>query len=107
VNGQTSWNFFANNFYNHIGASKSLKLQLLANKFSEATKYIQEVGLSDMSGIDEQGNTEYSNKFPFSLRFEPHSDVNTLFSDELNGNNPMIYMNHLQNVPENSNLYNV
>jgi len=43
-----------------------------------------------MSGIDEEGNTEPSNKFPFSLRFEPHLDVNTLFSDELNGNDPMV-----------------
>jgi len=47
VNGQDSWNFFHNDFSNHIGPVESLKLKALGAKFATATDYIQAVGLSD------------------------------------------------------------
>lgn len=47
VDGQDSWDFFANDFTNHIGAVKSLTLKPVAAKFSTATDYVQAVGLSD------------------------------------------------------------
>merc|ERR1712018_1108930 len=46
VNGQESWNFFKNDFTNHLGPG-GLDLVPLEIKFSEATNYISEVGLSD------------------------------------------------------------
>jgi len=46
VNGQESWDFFANDFTNHIGPA-GLSLAPLAAKFSTATDYVQAVGLSD------------------------------------------------------------
>ena len=43
VDGQESWNFFKNDFTNHIGPG-SLALVPLEIKFSEATNYISECG---------------------------------------------------------------
>lgn len=51
VNGQPSWNFFANDFSNHIGPATSASLELLAAKFATATPYVQTVGLSDFSNF--------------------------------------------------------
>ena len=52
VDGQPTLNWFANNFSNHIADSTSLSLKPLASHFSSATKYIEEVGLSDMALYD-------------------------------------------------------
>lgn len=41
VNGQPNdWNFFSNDFTNHIGSAKTVALKALAKKFSTATDYI-------------------------------------------------------------------
>ncbi len=47
VDGQDSWNFFANDFSNHIPTSTSLSLAPVALKFSTVTPWIQTVGLSN------------------------------------------------------------
>lgn len=41
VDGQESWNFFKNDFSNHIGAPQDFGLQILAKKFATATPFIQ------------------------------------------------------------------
>jgi len=95
VNGQPGdWNFFANDFVNHIGAAEGVALKALAAKFSTATKYIQEVGLTNYADTDESGNklADEDVVVPFSLRFEPHSDVKSLFPKELPGSDPMLYV---------------
>lgn len=80
VEGQPgNWNFFANSFTNHIGPAVGIKKKILAKKFATATKYIQEVGLSEFASIEENGNESSQPKYPFSLRFEPTSDVKNLF----------------------------
>jgi hypothetical protein len=52
VNGQQSWNFFANKFSNHISPASGAALGAVAKKFSSATPYIQVVGLSDFASIN-------------------------------------------------------
>merc|ERR1712227_791778 len=54
VNGQDSWNFFKNDFTTHIGKAE-LELIPLILKFSEATNYVMEVGLSDWGLYGEDG----------------------------------------------------
>ena len=49
VDGQQSWNFFRNNFTNHIPPLDGLALAPLGAKFSTATKNIGQVGLSNMA----------------------------------------------------------
>jgi len=50
VNGTPGdWNFFSKDFSNHIGAASGAALTLVAKKFATATKFIQEVGLSNFS----------------------------------------------------------
>lgn len=101
------WNFFSKDFTNHIGPAESGTLKALSAKFATRTKYIQQVGLSDMSQIDENNNYYERDVYPFSLRFEPHSDVHTLFPKELPGDDPMVYISQLESVPANAHLYNV
>lgn len=49
VDGQDSWNFFKNDFTNHIPAAVDSGLKLLAKKFATGTPFIQYVGLSDFA----------------------------------------------------------
>ena len=71
VDGQDSWNFFGNDWSNHIPVPQSKALAPLAIKFHTATDYIQAVGLSEMAQFDQAGNEESNVVFPFSLRFAP------------------------------------
>uniref|UniRef100_A0A7S3FXK1 Uncharacterized protein n=1 Tax=Strombidium rassoulzadegani TaxID=1082188 RepID=A0A7S3FXK1_9SPIT len=107
VDGQPDdWNFFSNDFTNHITAPSGAATQILGKKFATATKYIQEVGLEDFSSHDELGQSEEALKLPFSLRFEPSSDVHSLFPKD-EPSNYSEYMNQLPTVPAGSTLYKV
>jgi len=44
---------------------------ILAARFKTSTAFIQTIGLSDMAAIGQDGSTESSIVFPWSLRFEP------------------------------------
>jgi hypothetical protein len=100
------WNFFSNDFTTIIGPSKAVQLLLLSEKFSSATDFIQVCGLSDMATYTQNGTKESNVEVPFGLRFKPHKDVHTLFPTTLQGD-PMDYVQQLQSVPANSNLYEV
>jgi len=71
VDGQDSWNFFKNDFTNHIPAAQNTAQKVLAKKFMQGTPFITYVGLSDFSQIDKHGNNVADFKFPFQLVFEP------------------------------------
>jgi len=50
VNGTPGdWNFFKKDFTTHIGSAKGAALEAVACKFTQATSWIQQVGLSDMA----------------------------------------------------------
>ena len=71
VDGQSSLNFFANDFSNHIPDAKSLSLKPLEARFATATKWIQTVGLSNMAKYTQDGTEEANVVFPWKLRFAP------------------------------------
>ena len=52
VDGQDTWNFFANSWSNHIPDPTSIALKPLEMKFATVTDYIQAVGLSDFAKYD-------------------------------------------------------
>ena len=53
VNGTPGdWNFFEKSFTTHIGAASGAALEAVAAKFSTATDFIQQVGLSDIAKFD-------------------------------------------------------
>ena len=54
VDGHDTWNWFANSFSNHIPAAGPALIPL-ATKFATWTKYVQQVGLSDMASFAENG----------------------------------------------------
>lgn len=107
VNGTPNdWNFFSKDFNTFIARPEGTKLLALGAKFATATDYIQEVGLSEMASIDEAGTTESDVVYPYKLRFQPASDVHSLFPTDA-PSDPMAYVDQLQTVPENSTLYEV
>lgn len=101
VDGQHGWDFFKNDFTNHIPAG-SKALWLLEKKFATVTHFIQEVGLSDMAGYKQDGTKIDTPVFPFSLRFHPTGELST----------PDAYAGHpftedLMKVPVSSTLWEV
>jgi len=70
VNGQESWNFFKNDFSNHIPEIDLTSIALAA-KFSTATRNIRQVGLSDWGLYGEDGTKVTNPLFPYKLRFRP------------------------------------
>merc|ERR1712045_1062801 len=55
VNGQDSWNFFKNDFTNHIPDISFAKKASLGVKFATATRNIRQVGISDWGKYGENG----------------------------------------------------
>jgi len=56
VNGTPGeWNYFEHSFSNHIKPAEGAALAAVAKKFSSATDWIQEVGLSDMAMYGQDG----------------------------------------------------
>merc|ERR1711936_503544 len=100
VNGQDSWNFFKNDFTNHIGALGAALIPLEV-KFSEATNYISECGLSDWASYGEDGVMASSLSFPFMVRFQPTREIS--FPDEYVND----FLVDLTSVPAGSTLYQV
>jgi len=100
VNGQESWNFFANDFTNHVGPG-GLDLVPLEIKFSEATNYVAEVALSDFARYGQSGVSVKNPKFPFMLRFHPTGEL--MFSDEY----VRPFTEDLTSIPKGSVLYEV
>ena len=100
VDGQESWNFFKNDFTNHIPAG-GIALLPVSLKFAEATMYIQEVALSDWAMYDEAGIPVSSAVFPYSLRFHPTGDI--MFSDTY----VRPHTEDLVTIPNGSTLYEV
>merc|ERR1711997_485510 len=98
VNGQDSWNFFKNDFTNHIGPG-GLDLVPLEIKFSEATNYISEVALSDFARYGESGVQISEPKFPFMLRFHPTGEF--MFSEDY----VRPFTEDLTSIPAGSTLY--
>lgn len=104
VNGQASWNFFKNEFSNHISKANGIALQLLEKKFSQATPYTSQMGLKDMATYDQDGNN-YSNnlRFPYKLIFRPTNESQSLYPDYWVEN----FLPQLEKIPVGLTLYDV
>jgi len=70
VDGQESWNFFKNDFSNHIPGI-SLSKFVVAAKFATGTRNIRQVGISDWAKFGESGAPVAAPSFPYRLRFHP------------------------------------
>ena len=93
VEGQPDdWNFFSNDFTNHIEAATGKATKALAKKFATATRWIQAIGLKDWGTMGENGQTVSSPNYPHNLRFQPTTAVHNLFSKNLDGEDYMKYV---------------
>ncbi len=103
VNGQPSWNFFENDFSNHIAKADGIALSILNYKFSEATKWTTMIGLSDMAKYDQDGNILQDPIIPYKLIFRPTADAKNLFTDYFS----QTFTEELKKIPVDMVLYNV
>jgi len=76
VDGQESWNFFKNDFSNHIPDISFGKKATLGVKFATATRNIRQVGISDWGKYGGNGVETATPSFPYRLRFHPTGDLN-------------------------------
>jgi len=110
VNGQPEWNFFQHDWNTFIGAASGKKLEILGCKFASATKWIQNVGLSDMATFSEDGSKTSSPKHPYGLRFSPKPALKGVFP-KLHGGKSFAgyneYLETLKAIPENLSLFDV
>lgn len=108
VLGQESWNFFKNDFSNHIPEVKEkdipeFALKLLAKKFSTATPFIATLGTKDFARFDENGNEEKDIRLPFSLVFKPNEKLRNALPDTFKEN----FLETLRKVEPNQVLYDI
>ena len=101
VDGQDSWNFFKNDFSNHISRTTDFGLNILAKKFATGTPFVQYCGLSDFAKFGQDGKEVSNLKFPFQLVFEP----------TLRNNYPDTYQKDFQEIlgeiPSGTHIYKV
>ena len=100
VDGQASWNFFENDWRNHIPFSDDKTKWPLAQKFATATPWIQTVGLSDYAEYDQTGK-RFEPVFPWELRFEPTGKIE--FPKEFD----KPYTEQLATIPRGKTLFRV
>jgi len=82
VNGQEGeWNFFAHEFQNHIVAAAGAALKAVSFKFSQATDWIQAVGLSDMAMYGQDGKSVGTPVFPWRIDFTPTATLKGKYSN--------------------------
>jgi len=103
VDGQESWNVFANNWSNHVPAASGADVLALSAKFATATPNIQQVGLSDMARYGEDGVLvpDDSINYPYKLVFKPTGEI--VFPDQYHG----LFTDDLATIPEGSTLWSV
>ena len=102
VDGQPSWNFFKNDFSNHVPAPDGLDVKLLAVKFGTAQKEIGTIGLKTLAQYDEMGKANEAH-FPFKLIFRPRKEIKSRFSDSYVNN----FVDQLKTIEVNTPLYDV
>ena len=100
IESQESWNFFKNDFANHIPSPGFFAAPIIM-KFATATVHIQQVGISNWGKAGEDGNPEAAPRFPYRLRFHPTGDI--AFPDEYR--RPI--NDELMTIPPGSTLYQV
>ena len=59
------WNYFSNDFYNHIGTPKDLDKKVLFTYLATESKYVLYNGLSNWAKYEQDGGEVTEPKFPF------------------------------------------
>ena len=102
VDGQDTYNFFANDIKNHVPAATTAGTKALAVKFATQTEWTTEMGLSDFGRYDQSGSDAGDNlDFPYMLRFHPTGDI--AFPDTY----VEAFTSQLMTIPSGSVIYQV
>ena len=102
---QESYNFFANDFSNHvITKDQPAPLPIIAKKFGTVSKWPGFVGLSDVATYNQQGVRVKSPSFPFQIITRPVKGVSTI-AENTNGDD--ILQQIIANVPAGTDVWDV
>lgn len=71
-NPKGDFNFFSQDFTNHVSKGTSTSTELLVKKFSTETQWCQDIGLSEFATYDESGAKEANPVFPYLLHLVPN-----------------------------------
>jgi len=82
LGGQDSWNYFKNDFTNHIKPAEGMFFKVVGWKFSGQTDYILSMGLKDWAEYKENGKPEANPVYPYQLIFRPADELRTGFPDK-------------------------
>jgi hypothetical protein len=103
VMGQSSWNYFLNDFSNHIPEGTSIALKTLGIKFATAQPQIGLIGLKPLADIDQYGNKESNINFPFKIVFRPTHQATSLFPDHF----VKPHLDQFDDIPVGMTIYDV
>jgi len=85
LTGQEDFNFFKNNFTNHLpglGPNADTALKALRAKFATASQWPEMTGLSKVAQYAEDGTRESKPVFPFVVKLVPSDAVHTRFPSQ-------------------------
>jgi len=105
VNGQRSWNYFANEFSNRVPPPrKGIGADLLAAKFATGQKEIGIIGLRPLAEYTEKGENRSNHPvFPYQLIWKPTLEAKGLFPDTYNGP----FLDEFKKIKVGMNIYEV
>jgi len=84
LQGQDTWNFFANDLTNHVpdlSDNAAFILRELRSTFAKASNWPVMIGTSNLAQFDQSGTNITSPKFPFRLVFHPTTALHNAFPD--------------------------
>jgi hypothetical protein len=96
-----NYNFFSEDFSNHIPTADTLLTKSLVNKFKQGSSCPNKVGLSDLTAFDANGAKADSNVFPFKLAMRPNWQIENVPMEQAE------LMNKLTEVPVNVALFDI
>jgi hypothetical protein len=102
-NGSKSWNFFHKPLSNQALKSKGKIHDAINCKFSEASKYVQSIGLYKIAEYDEKGNRSENPSFPFKVLFEARPELKSQFPESFE----KTYIEQIKGIPSGTILYDI
>ena len=101
LNAQESYNFFANDFSNHVSIKGAPGI--LVNKFGTASTWASHIGISNLANKGQDGKLVESPKTPFQLIFRPMPGVATSETNE----GIDVFDQIIASIPSGKQLYSV
>eukprot|EP00545_Synedropsis_sp_CCMP1620_P013676 CAMPEP_0119014664 /NCGR_PEP_ID=MMETSP1176-20130426/10148_1 /TAXON_ID=265551 /ORGANISM="Synedropsis recta cf, Strain CCMP1620" /LENGTH=334 /DNA_ID=CAMNT_0006967879 /DNA_START=21 /DNA_END=1025 /DNA_ORIENTATION=+ len=105
LDGQTSGNFFENDFTTHVNTTSGVATSFMANKFAKVSSPAEAIGLSDIASYTVEGNKVDEPIFPAELILVPNNELQTRFANSPPTEESLEEM--MLSIPAETKLYDV